>query len=162
MGVGVAGPPVAGVGVAWPPVGVGSGVGRDVLAGVGAGSPVEVGWVARGRGLDTTGMAGTALATLWAGADGAADGTGLGEGLGPVRLDVGVGSPLGVSVEGWLCGAGDDGPSVELGLDVGTTAIPLGPGDAAPRCCSCRPPIPSATVARTRFRRPRLRMRRAR
>jgi hypothetical protein len=153
---------VGGVGVAWPPVGVGSGVGRDVLTGVGAGSPVEVGWVARGRGLDTTGMAGAALAMLWEGAIGAADGTGLGDGLGSVGLDVGVGSVLGVPVDGGFCGVGDDVLRVGLGLDVGTTAMPVGPGDAAPRCCNCTPPIPRATVARTRFRRPRLRMRRAR
>jgi hypothetical protein len=57
---------------------------------------------------------------------------------------------------------GEPDPGV-FSVGVGTAAMaPVGLPDAVPRCWSSIPPIPNAMVARTRFRRPRLRTRRAR
>jgi hypothetical protein len=150
-------------------LGVGFGVGWAVRTGVGAavglgvGPPVAVGWLGRAEGPATgavvgvTGVAGEALATaivglaLTSGPEGLAAGDPLGEPLGDA-----LGTPLGEA-----CAPGDaDEPAVPSGLGVDTTAIWLLRSFA--RCWSSTPPRPSAIVARTRFRTPRLRMRRAR
>ena len=153
---------------------VGFGVGLAVGAAVGAtvgfggGLPVEVGWL--GRGVDVApgapvglaGTAGEAVATAM-----------VGSGLtGPVPVGDGEGDGIGSLGEavgaGWEAFGGLPGDALDppvgaaIGVGVATMATALGPPLPLARCCSETPPIPSAIVARTRFRTPRLRMSRAR
>jgi hypothetical protein len=140
---------------------VGAGVGRGVGAGLAVGRGAEVG-VAAGRGVDPGAALGGADATAVAG-DGLAVATGGvgttdGETCGTGSLAVGslaVGSP---DAPGPVPGVD---VAVEGGVGVVTTAIG-GRSDAADRPPNPTPPIPSAIVARTRFRTPRLKMSRAR
>ena len=158
----------AGVG-AFVGLGVGLAVGAAVGAavGFGVGLPVDVGWL--GRGVDVApgalvGLAGTtgeavATAIVGSGLTGPPLPVGDGDGIGP------LGEALGVSVGAVAEVPGDalDPPEgAAIGVGVATTATALGPPLALARCCSETPPIPSAIVARTRFRTPRLRMSRAR
>jgi hypothetical protein len=144
--------------------GVGAGVTRGVGAGVTCGVGADVGAALRaGVGPESA-----------AGVPGPGDGetaAGLGatDGLGSIDGDGLATDGLAVAC-GWLVGPvdGDAGPWVSgavvgAGVDVGTVGIwAMGPADAAARCCSSAPPIPSAIDARTRFRTPRLRMSRVR
>lgn len=152
-------------------LGVGLGVGWAVRTGVGAavglgvGPLVAVGWLGRAEGPATgavvgvTGVPGEALATeidglgLASGPEGLAAGDPLGEPFGEA-----TGTPLG---EGWAPGDADE-PVVPVGLGVGVDTTAIGPLLSLARCWSSKPPRPSAIVARTRFRTPRLRMSRAR
>lgn len=147
---------------------VGFGVGSKVRIGVGAavgpgvGPPVAVGWLGRAEGPTTgavPGVAGEALATAIVGLGLASGPAGLaaGEPLGAPLGDA-PGSPLG---EAWAPGETDE-PAVPTGLGVGVDTTAIWPLRSFARCWSSRPPRPSAIVARTRFRTPRLRMRRAR
>jgi hypothetical protein len=140
-----------------------TGVGAAV--GVGVGPPVAVGWLGGAEGPGTgavvgvTGVPGEALATaidglgLASAPEGLAAGDPPGEALGDA-----LGTPLG---EGWAPGDEDE-PAVPAGLGVGVDTTAIGPLLSFARCWSSKPPRPSAIVARTRFRTPRLRMRRAR
>lgn len=145
---------------------VGAAVGFAVGLAVGAavGSPVAAGWL--GRGVD--------------GAKGAADGLPGTPGEAEAIAELGLGIVLDAVGDGEGAGADPDGvadgvslaggcwelPGVgvvpAVGVAVGTIAIALGPPLALARCWSSTPPMPSAIVARTRFRTPRLRMSRAR
>jgi hypothetical protein len=161
-------------------LGVGSVVGRTVGWGVGAavgaavgggvGSLVAAGWLGRGvagvpgapvglagtTGDATTGVVATAVGGL--GLTSVAEGVADGEGAGAVSDGVAAGvSPAGAD---WVAPA--LGVLPPLGVAVGTTAIWLGPPLALARCCSSKPPMPMAIVARKIFRTPRLRMSRAR
>jgi hypothetical protein len=160
LAVGFAVALAVGCGVGWA---VRTGVGAAV--GLGVGPRVADGWLGRGEGfalgpvVGVAGAAGEALATaivglaLAIGADGLAIGDVVGDPLGDA-----VGSPLGdASLPGE---AGEPAVGAGLGAGVDTTAIGLLLSFA--RCWSSTPPRPSAIVARTRFRTPRLRMRRAR
>ena len=152
-------------------LGVGFGLGWAVrtgvaaAVGVGVGPPVAVGWLGRAEGPATgavvgvTGPPGEALAT-------AIDGLGLASG--PEGLGAGdpPGEPLGDALgtaldEGWAPGDADE-PAVPAGPGVRVEITAIGPLLSLARCWSSKPPRPSAIVARTRFRTPRLRMRRAR
>ena len=164
-------PPAAtvgfGVGLA-----VGLGVGRGVAAGVGraVGRGVRLGvGSAVGAAVGLAGVAGDATAGVAARPE---------VGLGPTTMPDGVadgagvgGRPDGVTEGGGSedgsPGGGDDvvpavGVPPAVGVGVAMTAIWLGPPLAVARCCSSAPPIPSAIVARTIFRTPKLRMSRAR
>jgi hypothetical protein len=148
-------------------LGVGLGVGWAVRTGVGAavGPPVAVGWLGRAVGPATgavvgvTGVPGEALATaidglgLASGPEGLAAGDPLGDPLGD-----GAGTSLG---EAWAPGDADE-PADPAAPGVGVETTAIGPLLSLARCWSSKPPRPSAIVARTRFRTPRLRMRRAR
>jgi hypothetical protein len=164
LGVGLAVGAAVGFGVG---LAVGAAVGAAV--GFGVGLPVDVGWL--GRGADVApgapvglvGTAGEAVATAIVGAGPTglplAVGDGDGDGIGPLGEAVGAG----VEAVGELTGDALDPPvDVAIGVGVATMATSLGPPLALARCCSETPPIPSAIVARTRFRTPRLRMSRAR
>jgi hypothetical protein len=158
-----------GWGVVW---GVGWGVGAAVGAGVGGGvgSPVAADWLGRGvAGVPgaPVGLAGTAgeavagveaTAVVGLGLRSVLEGVADGEGAGAVSDGVATGdSPAGAD---WV--ASLVGVLPPVGVAVGTTAIWLGPPLALARCCSSKPPMPRAIVARTIFRTPRLRMSRAR
>jgi hypothetical protein len=144
----------------------GRGVGAGVMTGVGTG-------VTRGVGAAVGAVVGTAVPTgdpLAAGrnevtgvngeADGLAsiDGEGLAAGLelgtGPIDGEL-PGGDVGAGVPGAVVGATE-------ASGVGGAMIATGPEDAADRVCNWTPPMPSAIVARTRFRTPRLKMRRTR
>jgi hypothetical protein len=140
---------------------VGAGVARAVGAGVG--SPVAVGWLGRGvAGVPgaVVGLPGTA---------GDAEATAM-VGLGLMSVPVAVGDGEGAGepdgVDGGVSLAGGCGEVPDVGgvaaVVVGVGTIAIGPLLAPARCCSSTPPIPSAIVARTRFRTPRLTMSRAR
>ena len=138
--------------------GVGRAVGVGVLAGLGAGVGLAVG-TAVGRAV------GRAVGALVAGAAGrwlavgpcVPAGTTFGVGEVAAPMGDGIGDPGGVN----------PGPSlgvatlVEPGAGVVTTATGPCP-DPSDRCWSPTPPMPKAIVARTRFRTPKLRTRRAR
>lgn len=153
LGVGLA----VGAGVARA---VGAGVARAVGAGVG--SPVAAGWLGRGvvgvpgAVVGLPGTAGDAEATAMVGLGPTSVPVAVGDGEGAGDPDGVVG---GVSLAGG-CGEVPDVGGVPAVVGVGTIAI--GPLLAPARCCSSTPPIPSAIVARTRFRTPRLTMSRAR
>jgi hypothetical protein len=103
---------------------------------------------------------GTSGELLASAIDGLGVGAPLGDGLNVtpgLGLELGLGTPVGVAVDGTAVA----GVAVD-GLGVGICAICVGCPEPLARCWSSTPPMPSATVARTRFRRPRLRMRRAR
>jgi hypothetical protein len=172
-------------------VGVTRGVGAGVRRGVGAGVTRGVGagvtrGVGRGVGFGfgfgvTTGVAAAVGAAVTVGVPvGLATGGGTaatavdeaagatdGNGLVVAGLMLGVGSTageppageVGTGVTGAAAGVDDGSPAA---VAVGRTATgPLGRTVTA--CCwSWKPPIPSAIVARMRFRTPRLRMRRTR
>lgn len=170
---------VTGLGVAW---GVARGVGAGVARGVGAGVGAAVGGAtgpAVGAAVGpevTTGDPVEAGTGETAGGDGSTLGTGDGlasiDGEGPGSID-GVGVSVTELAVGW--GSAVDPPGVDVGAPVsavvvgspdgagvGVAITAIGPRDAAARCCSSTPPIPSAIVARKRFRTPRLRMSRTR
>ena len=172
LGFGVA---VTGLGVAFGVArGVGAGVARGVGAGVACGVGAAVGAaggsaVGAGVGGDvTTGdpvEAGTGEPVAGLG-EGLGDTDGLasidGEGVSTDGLALGGGSvvdPPGGDVGPWVSGV-VVGPGDGAGLGRGIAA--MGPADWAARCCSSTPPMPSAIVARTRFRTPKLRMSRMR
>jgi len=175
-----------GFGVLATGCGVGAGVGRAVAAGVGAGVGCAVGagvgagvgWaVGAGVGtrfgategaLVTAGDGVTAVATV-----GVPAGVGETAGLGSIDGDglATVGPTLAGGWDGVVPGGSDADPpgwevepvggcGVAAGPPGGTTAI--GPADAAARCWSSAPPMPSAIVARTRFKTPRPMMSRMR
>ena len=154
VGFGVGAGVERGVGAA---VWVARGVGSGVRCGAEVGPPVEVGWLGAGVPIGApvgpAGTAGELLATDSEGLGIALDAA-LADGLpaGSVGLVLTPGVPLGVGTA-WL---------PVTGAGVATCAICDGCPARSVRCCSSTPPIPSATVARTRFRMPRLRMRRAR
>jgi hypothetical protein len=143
--------------------GVTRGVGRGVATGVGLGVATGVALtVGAGEAVGVTTGGGTA-ATAVDEAVGAIDG----DALGVAGLALGVGSTageppagdVGTGVTGATVGVDDGSPA---GVGAGMTATgPVGRTVAA--CCWIwKPPIPSAIVARTRFRTPRLRMSRTR
>ena len=143
----------AGVGL-----GVGAGVGRTCApVGTGVGAAVALGELpgTAGDGI-TVGLDGDEPGPWLAGTSGEPDGRGD---------PVGPGDPPGGASD---APADDDGLAagprpVGAADGVGTTAIPsLWRGGVIPRCWSSTPPIPSAIVARTRFRTPRLNTSRAR
>ena len=146
--------------------GVGSAVGRGVPS-AGPGSWVDVGLLGVGPGVDPgppVGWAGTSGDALDSAVVGLARGDpdGLAAGVADVELD-GDAADDGLLVNPGLPLAPDSpGPVGADAVEVGTWAMLLGPGARSDRCWSSTPPMPSATVARTRFRRPRLRMRRTR
>jgi hypothetical protein len=70
-----------------------------------------------------------------------------------------LGDPTGPPLE--ADGPTPDAPGPTVGVGICAMTWP-GLFDAAARCCTSMPPSPSATVARTRFTRPRARTRRAR
>ena len=152
-----------GVGAAvWVGRGVGVAVGPGLCVAGGFGSPVEldgVGWaVVTGPpvGPATAGeLLASVIVGLGARSDGLGDGLGAGAELEATGL-LGDGALLDPAPLGRPLGTPLDG------VAVATWAISLGTAERAARCWSSTPPRPSATVARTRFRRPRLRMRRAR
>jgi hypothetical protein len=159
VGLGVAFGVGLGVGLA-----VGVGVARAVGAAVGA--PVAAGWLGRvvdgapGAAVGLPGATGDAeaAATVGLGLASVPDAVGDGDGAG--------GDPEGVAAGVSLAGGRGEVPDVgvepSVGVAVGTIAIALGPLLAPARCWSSNPPMPSATVARTRFRTPRLTMSRVR
>jgi hypothetical protein len=143
---------------------VGAAVGFVVglaVGGAAVGPPVAVGWlglaVVPDVGLPGAGGEALATALVGAGLPGAPlpVGDGDGDGIGPLGDALGPGL-----ADGW--GLPGDALAPLVGVGVGTIAIALGPLLAPARCCSSTPPRPSAIVARTRFRTPRLRMSRAR
>jgi hypothetical protein len=154
VGLGVA----RGVGCA---VWVARGVASGVWAGAVVGPLVELGWlgagVVNGPWVGWPGMTGELLATAIEGLGTAGlglvrpVGAVLGEAVSPGDALALAGTPVGV----------DAGTPVD-GVGVETWAIWPGCPERWARCWSSAPPMPSATVARTRFRTPRLRMRRAR
>jgi hypothetical protein len=159
VGVGVAAGGGVGVGLA---VAAGVGVGRAVGAAVEVG--VGVGRLSGGRDAGgTTFPDGWADGALLAGTSGLPDGTGPSDGVGPVEGG-GVGERGGVGdpVTGEAVALGVEPPPVgagpaSVGPGEGTTAIPsVGRAEAMARCCNSTPPMPSAIVASTRFRTPRL------
>ena len=180
-----------GVGVAWRSArGVGAGVTRGVGRGVGAAVTRGVGAVvaagvgaggdrrcrgdlrggARGRRGRPARRSARAMPSPWqvtpAGPDADADGPGTIDGAGARqgraytrRAAQPLAAPratVGPGVPGASVGPASAGVGVGDGGDVGR------PGDAAARCWSSTPPMPSAIVASTRFRTPRLRMSRTR
>jgi len=163
-GVGSAVGPAVGLAVG---LGVAFGVGWAVLIGVGAAvgvgvrPPVAVGWLGRAEGPATgavvgvTEVPGEALATT-------IDGLGLASGPEGLAAGEPLGDAAGTALgDGWAPGDADE-PAVPAGLGVGVDTTAIGPLLSLARCWSSKPPRPSAIVARTRFRTPRLRMRRAR
>ena len=155
--------------------GVGAGVGRAVGRGVGAGVGRAVGrgvlgvsvgpgvfgcWV--GPTVVGVPVASGASVGVAAGATGLAVGEAAGVGVGVAAIGVPDGVGVGTAV-GWPVPVGSPvgTPPVAVGTGVGTTAIG-GRDDAAERCWSSIPPTPSAIVASTRLRMPRLRISRAR
>lgn len=158
---------VAGLGVG---AGVTSGAGARVTRGVGAG---VVGGV--GAGVTSGGIVGSddAGPIVGVGSDPDAIAGGLGsiDGDGPTATAVALGDgsrdgpPAGEAV-GACVGGGSVGPGVSagvgVGVGVGTAAMSEGRLDAAACSWSSTPPMPSAIVASTRFRMPRLRMSRTR
>jgi hypothetical protein len=146
--------------------GVGAGVGAAVAAAVGAAVAAAVG-VAVGTAV-ATGDAAAAGTDDAATADGEAAGLASIEGdeLATGALAPALGStdgdPPGGDVGGWDSGA-VVGTGDACGADGGTTAIgPLERSVPSACCWSLTPPMPSAIVASTRFRTPRLRMSRTR
>lgn len=154
---------------------VGFGVGLAVGAAVGAtvgfgvGLPVDVGWL--GRGVDIApgapvglaGAAGEAVATAIVGSGLTAPPVTVGDGEGDGAGGLGEALAAGEESVGELSGDALDSPvGAAIGVGVATMATSPGPPLPLARCCRETPPIPSAIVARTRFRTPRLRMSRAR
>jgi hypothetical protein len=156
-------------------------LGSGVTTGVATGSGVGVGPVV-GAAVGSGEVAAEGLgAVVVAVGEAAVSGLPLGpaDGVGPVTTADGVGASDG-STDPDGPGAGLVDPPGSLGADalgaaepvpgslaggvgVGTWAMAsVGRADSVARCCSSTPPIPRAIVARTRFRTPRLRTRRAR
>jgi hypothetical protein len=135
--------------------GVGRAVGVGVLAGIGAGVESAVGAAVGAVGAPVGGAAGPwptvgpcdAAGTTFGDGDAAPAGDGIG--WPEPGCPVVPGPWLGVAT------------LVEPGVGVVTTAT-RGCPDPSARCWSPTPPMPMAIVARTRFRTPRLRTRRAR
>jgi hypothetical protein len=144
------------------------GVGAAVTAGVGAAVTTGV-----GAGVTTGAVVGVVVAVAVAVAAGFRGGTDEdAEGSGTIdgdalatggTLDDGsmedcpAGGDAGASVAGASVGAG-----VSSGIGVGIAAMSVGRLDVSACCWSSTPPMPSAIVASTRFRTPRLRMSRTR
>lgn len=140
---------------------VGRAVGVGVLAGLGAGVGLAVGalvggaagrWLAVGPCVPTGttfGAGDAAPVGDGIGGPGGVDGDGATDPTGWPEPPVAPGPSLGVA------------PLVDPGAGVVTTATGPCP-DPSDRCWSPTPPMPIAIVARTRFRTPRLRTRRAR
>ena len=127
-------------------------------------------------GFGVAGFAGDAVGTAVRGASVPTGVVAVAEGMigDAIAAAVGEGATVGVDVAAGVAGGGEPlggrgeavaGPALglRLGLALGTTAMtPLGRADAAARSWISTPPMPSATVARTRFTAPRAKMSRAR